>query len=114
MALQLEYELPTGVKANYWRILQINMDFHNKHATITVGLYKDKKAREADKQVLEAFTFDWYGDEFPFDLKKLSAAKANPLTIAYEKIRKMRAQDQSDEVPGLPGAMMSFKGARKA
>lgn len=114
MALQLEHELPTGVKANYWRILQINMDFQNKHAAITVGLYKDKKAREADKQVLEAFTFDWYGDDFPFDLEKLSAAKANPIIIAYDKIKKMRTEDQSAEVPGLPGAMISLKGARKA
>ncbi len=114
MAIQLEHELPTGVKANYWKILQINMDFQNNHATITVGLYKDKKAREADKQVLEVFTFDWYGDDFPFDLKKLSAAKANPITIAYNKIKKMRTDDQSAETPVMAGAMLSFKGARKA
>ena len=113
MALQLEHEVPSGVRGDYWKILQISMDFLNEHAVVTIGLYKNKTAREANKQALETFTFDWYGEDYPFDLEQLSAAKSNPITIAYNKIKKMRIDDQSDEVHDIPGAKISFKGARK-
>lgn len=113
MAIQSEHELPTGVKGNYWKILQINMDFLNAHAAVTLGLYKDKRAREENKQVLETLVFDWYGEDFPFDLEKLSEPKVNPVTIAYDKIKKMRTEEHEAEVPGRPGPEISFKGARK-
>jgi len=113
MALQLEHELATGVKANYWKIVRIDIDFQNKYTGVTVGLYKDKAARDTDKQVLETFTFEWYGDDFPFDLEKLSKPNVNPVTIAYDKIKKMRPEEHEAEVPGMPGSEISFKGARK-
>ncbi len=88
MALQKTKELASGITGNYWKILQVNIDYLNSTSHVTIALYVDEEARAAGKNPLaEQQSFNWQGEEFPFGSSDLSAEDVNPLKVAYAKIK---------------------------
>lgn len=66
MALLKSKELPNGATCEYWRLIEININYANRGCHATIAGYKDQAARLAGKQPMDGISFDWYGDDFPF------------------------------------------------
>lgn len=68
MALQKQIETPEGFTADYWRIVQINMDVANRRSHVVLALYLNETARRAGKPPCQRSTlnFDWNGPDYPF------------------------------------------------
>lgn len=52
MALSLSKSSKFGVSGSYWRLLRLAIDCVNKTSDVSVGLYVDKAARDADSEAL--------------------------------------------------------------
>lgn len=58
MALQKNKTIK-GFIGNYWRIVQLNMNYDLQDAVMTVALYKDQTTRDADSSaVIHSFQYD--------------------------------------------------------
>jgi hypothetical protein len=81
MALELTKNLDNGFSGNYWKVLETNINWKDKYSHITLGLFKDKAARDAGKTIIDAKAYDWSGADFPFVDGK------SPRDTSYDKIK---------------------------
>lgn len=88
MAFQLENELPTGATGNYWRVNWLSLDRGQNSATVIIGLYLSKDARDSGKQPLMEKTYKFYGEDYAgFDTPAQDAEDANVIRAAYDAIK---------------------------
>jgi len=75
MALQKSLQTPYKVSAEYWKVGQIRVDWHNKtcHASV-IGFY-NLQARTDLAQILQTRTFAWNGDRFTFNVEQALVAQ---------------------------------------
>ena len=89
MALKLSYRYPTGHTGDYFKILQIALDAHNKKATVFIGLFKDQAARDALDRPMHIFQYPVTGAEYnnAFTPDKLKSVDMEPYQEAYKVIK---------------------------
>lgn len=105
MGLIKQKEVDTsGYTAEYWKIIETNINYVDRVSHVTMGLYKDKQARQNGKNPVESASFDWLGDEFPFDIDILDEEGNNAVKIAYEKIKESKKETVviSPAIPAIP------------
>lgn len=88
MALQKTKELDNGFSGDYWRIAEININFARRDSHVSLWLYKDLAARQAEKLPVWSTNFDWFGEDFPFNEDE----PQNEREIAYSKITASRVE----------------------
>lgn len=81
MALILQLELPNGATVSYWKILDCNVNMHDRRAHVTLGGFVNEQARLAGRLPLTTESCDWTPDDFPFTVG------ANWLAQAYLSIK---------------------------
>jgi len=86
MALQVVKEMETGVQGAYWKIQQVVIK-GDEYSRCVIQLYKDQEARAADKQSLETLSLVWKDEENPCTVAALEVEGANPVKLAYAKIK---------------------------
>lgn len=86
MAIQLAYELGSGVSGNYWKILRVQDNFHNSVADVMFALFKDKAARDAGKDPLMVISLSYGGVNYPLGTTALNPVDCNPYKALYDKI----------------------------
>lgn len=88
MALVKRIEQETGIVLNegYYRIVGINLQVEGNRAEITVRLYKDQTARQADKMPIQDKVFTTTILEF-FSLDILGQSDNNPFKAAYHYLK---------------------------
>lgn len=59
MALELNKEFPSGVTADYWKVINLSVNFSSMCATVEVGLYVNAAARSAGKSPVEIFVYNF-------------------------------------------------------
>lgn len=99
MALVKTKTLENGFEAEYWKVLETNINYLNKNSHVTIGLYKDKQARIDGKRPVETQSFDWAGDNFPFTVGAME--QENVIAISYEKIKEPKLE--TVVIPGIDG-----------
>lgn len=55
MAFRKPIELETGVKADYWRVVEIQHNFKNRTTRIVLQLYLNEEARRSGKEPLPIY-----------------------------------------------------------
>lgn len=75
----IEYK-DTGVFCSYWKVVETDIDWHNKEFRIVVYGYKDRQAREDGKLSIDTRVFDEL-NSFPF------TEDGNNIAQAYEFIK---------------------------
>jgi hypothetical protein len=85
----------SGVTGEYWRIVETNISYESTSARVVLALYVDEQARTDGKSPIYYQDFVWSGDEFPFSISELS--EANPVHIAYVKIKESKLDDEENE-----------------
>ena len=92
MALQKTTQLPTGVTADYWRIVRMNVPVDGE-AEIFLGLYVNQAARAANPQgMLDV-------KSFLFPLPKAQLISGNAFEYCYGQIT------ASQKTPAVPAVM---------
>lgn len=61
MALQKQKDTQFGIKANYWKIVKTNIDWHNKKANIIMVGFENKASRQANNAPLSQTNFEYEG-----------------------------------------------------
>ena len=89
MALQLSHEAPNGFSGNYWKIMQVEVDYNRGEAYCNLCLFKDAAASAADKAPIYNSEWTWSGADFTgwFDAATLDVVSQNPQERAYVKIK---------------------------
>lgn len=79
MALQINFELPTGVTESYHRITRATADFKTGATTLEVESFISAEARSTGKaptggmSITVPIMFDWRGDPRPWAYAQLKA-----------------------------------------
>ena len=66
MGLVKNKTLPTSASGEYWRVVQVNMNYDRTDCVVTLVCYVDEDARNADAQPLTSVQLD-LGDNFHDD-----------------------------------------------
>jgi hypothetical protein len=64
MALKLDTQLPIGIIANYWRIVELSYNYTTKQARCLLGLYLSKEVRDNDASSVRVAEFVFKDDDF--------------------------------------------------
>ncbi|MCF7796058.1 hypothetical protein K9M42_03110 [Patescibacteria group bacterium] len=87
MALRLTKTF-NGYDFEYWKIISLNINDIKKRAIIKLGLYKDKDYRNNNPlDYVHIKTFNWAGNDFPYDFLKEGNDTYNVFKVAYDKIK---------------------------
>jgi hypothetical protein len=78
-----------GSTTSYWRVGQINISFLSKNVHVDLLGYLDRQARLDGKQPIDQRSFDFNGDEFPFNENE----PQNEREIAYLKIKSFKTKE---------------------
>lgn len=97
MALLKTKTQPTGTTCEYWKVIETNINWLNQSAHVSLAGFLDQAARQAGKQPLEAVSFDWSGEDFPFTLSVLDQENENTVKVAYEKIKESKLDEEGNE-----------------
>lgn len=89
MALQKTHTSPSGVDGNYWKIMQLDVDYVSQSIECNLCLFKDSTQAEAGSSALTNVTYEWGATEFDshFDSAALDVVNQNPQERAYELIK---------------------------
>ena len=70
MALSIEKNTPFGpmVKARYWRIIQTNINWFNRTASVQIAGFTDEESYKAGAQAIAQVTFEWYQDKVAYNI----------------------------------------------
>lgn len=82
---------------NYWRIIETNINWASRSSHVSLAGYLTQEARQNDKQPMEVVSFDWSGENFPFDLPVLDGEGMNAVKVSYEKIKESKLDDKGEE-----------------
>lgn len=96
MAFQLEYtnEQDITMADTYWKINRFDVDVVSKQANFTFVGYKNKAAKEANKQPIGHKNYNIRGEEFELYYAKVIDKELNPAEVFYQ-IAKDRKDKQS-------------------
>lgn len=94
MALLKEKLFPNGIKAKYWKVSVVEIDFINKVARVHLHLYLDKESKEAGNDPYMTPFFNFEGEQFRFSAAELD--NKNPIKIAYELLKESEFSDAED------------------
>lgn len=84
MALIVDLEGETGATAQYWRVIEVNMNYYANVGAIALAGYVSKAARNNGKRPLDARQFPLQGESFDaFQDAALQAAGVTPVKQAY-------------------------------
>jgi hypothetical protein len=99
MALQLTTDSPYNgeIQDAYHRIIEININYSTRSSHVAMACYINRQARLDGKQPIKTQSFDWSGDEFPFDTVVLSEDGINAVSVAYEKIKVSKLDEEGNE-----------------
>lgn len=98
MALQLSKPNPYGGSdVTYWKIADLNINYSSQTSHISLLGFIDKKARDQGKQAVMSVSFDWSGENFPFDESELKKVDKTGRVLAYATIKKSRLDSQGKE-----------------
>lgn len=86
MALDKKIQTNFGVDATYWKVVEVNINWHANCVHITMLGWVDRIARDSGKQPIDQRTFDWNGEDFPFVDKEPQNERAQ----AYGKIKSLK------------------------
>jgi len=87
MALRLTKTF-NGYDFEYWKIISLNINDIKKRAIIKLGLYKDQDYRHNNpSNYVHIKTFNWAGEDYPYDFLKEGNDTYNILKVAYNKIK---------------------------
>jgi hypothetical protein len=92
MALSKSIDTSYGVQANYHKITETKIDWHNKVANITVQSFIDEAARTLGKMAIMTHSYYWASDDFIF------YPAGNVLADAYTKLKLMESWADSIDV----------------
>ena len=67
MALQKSIELPSGITANYWKIISLSFNYIAEQTQIRVAGYSSKQAREDGKTFVIAKLINVTGQNYEED-----------------------------------------------
>ena len=87
MGLVLAYELTSGLTAEYYRIISIEIDSTLDSSKCCVALYKDLAARTAEKAPVVNYVFTFTGDDNPCTVVAMDAENSNPIKLMYNKLK---------------------------
>jgi hypothetical protein len=88
MALLKEIEGETGAVAEYWRVIEVNLNYFAGVGAVALAGYIDKAKRDAGKRPIDAKQFPIQGaDFFLFSVGELDKDKVNPVAVAYKFIK---------------------------
>lgn len=93
MALKKSKTLATGVVGEYWKIVDLNINWLTNQAHVAMCLWVDQQARLDGKQPLESQSFDWSGTNFPFTDEE----PQNERATAYTKIKESNLDEEGNE-----------------
>lgn len=91
MALELAHEMPSGVSGNYWRIVSLQLQKKQNTTTVSLGLFLDHAASDADKALLHDVSYTWAGADNPCTVAAMDVADSNPYKLAYDKLKTLTA-----------------------
>jgi hypothetical protein len=98
MALEKIKEIDNlGISGDYHKIVETNINWASRGSHVTLATYLNQQARLDGKNPLETTSFDWSGDEFPFDLPTLDAEGMNTIKVAYTKIKESKLDEEGNE-----------------
>ena len=66
MALKKAIELENGVTANYHKIRNVFISYHDKNCSVVLNSFLDETTRNNDKKPLKAYSYNFNGTEFDF------------------------------------------------
>ncbi len=93
MALQKSIEIKnSGVEVEYWKVSQLNINWHKKESHCVLEGFLNKEARDADKLPLDSRSWSWSGDEFPF------SDEGSNVSEAYDIIKTETTTDEEGNV----------------
>lgn len=97
--MSLQIKLPDkfgngGVE--YFKIVETNINWLTRSAHIVLAGWINEQARLDGKEPMDTKSFDLAGDEFPFDIEKLSEEGVNTLSVAYEVIKEPKIEEEKD------------------
>lgn len=98
MALIKNIETQYGIDANYWKVVDLNVNWLTKQSHISLLGWNSKTDRVEGKQSLASRVYDWSGEDFPFTIEALDAENENAVKIAYEKIKSLSTLDEENNV----------------
>jgi hypothetical protein len=92
MALLLDQEMNTGVVVSYWKVSELNINWHNKRSHCVMIGFVNQEAREQGKNYITEERFDWNNWDFPF------ICDQNNVVQAYIKIKESKLSELGDEM----------------
>ncbi len=88
MALEIALEGESGATAEYWRVIEVNLNYFHGVGAIALAGYVSSATRAAGKRPLDARQFPIQGKDFlAFDPAELDKAGNNPVAAAYNFVR---------------------------
>lgn len=100
MALIKEIEGETGASAQYWRVIEVNLNYFANVGAIALAGYVSKAARNAGKRPLDAKQFPLQGEAFNAFLDaQLQAAGETPVKKAYKFVKEFVPAEGQPENP---------------
>lgn len=97
MAFCKNKKLNTGIEINYWRIIQLNVNYDRLDAVVTLAGYLSKEARDNGSQPIETVQFDmssmFHNAEFSGD----EVVKNINLKEAYTTIKSLAQKELESE-----------------
>jgi len=92
MALKISRKTTYGVNAEYWKVTETNINWHEKQATIILSGFANEKVRLDGAFPITKQTFGWIGADFPFTFDGKTVEET------YEKIKKSQLDADGNEL----------------
>lgn len=97
MALQKKIATKYGIDADYWKIVDLNINWLTENSHVVLCGWASKEAREEGLKPLAQRGFDWSGEKFPFTDEE----PQNERGEAYEAIKNETTMDvDGNEIAG--------------
>jgi len=111
MALVKTIEGETGASAQYWKVIEVNLNYFANVGAVALAGYVSKAARQAGKRPLDARQFPIQGDAMAaFQAAALEGDGKNPVKAAYAFIKTYVPQ-QPQGPQGQPAPVNPFADA---
>ncbi len=100
MALKKIKELSSGISVEYWKVTQLNINWHKKQAHMVLEGFINKEARDDNKIPVTSQIWDFSGEDFPFTIEGKNVEEGYKY-ITTEKILDEEDKEIGGEFCGL-------------